>query len=87
MHAILAPLHECTNHMQIHPKPHNDAMKQWVHLTHLLFSRTQGRLRMYLHMISTFMQRVYERNCIDSKISDLIDTINSLLKQTQDSGC
>jgi hypothetical protein len=44
---------------QIHPKPHNDAIKQWVHLTHLLFSCAQGRLRMYLHMISTFIQRVY----------------------------
>jgi hypothetical protein len=56
----IVPLHKCTNHMQIHPKPHNDAMKQWVHLTHLLFSRTQGRLGgMYLHLICTFMQRSY----------------------------
>jgi hypothetical protein len=31
------PLHNCTNHMQIHPKSHNDAMKQWIHLTHLYF--------------------------------------------------
>jgi hypothetical protein len=41
--------------MQIHPKPHTNAIKQWVHLTHLLFSRTQGRLRMYLYMISTLV--------------------------------
>jgi hypothetical protein len=45
---IVDSLHKCTNHVQIHPKPHNDAMKQWVYYTtHLLFSRTQGRLRMY----------------------------------------
>jgi hypothetical protein len=51
-------------------------MKQWIHLlvTHLLFSRTQGRLRMYLHMIS--MQRVYMQTLTDRHIDRQMKTFS-----------
>ena len=53
------PLHKSTNNMQIHSSPRFGSVKQKNRLIMSLFICTKVRRRVYLHMISRIMQRVY----------------------------
>lgn len=54
------PLQNAANYMQIHLLPHFGAAKQWYGHMILLFNWAKARRRVYMRIITSFMQRVYK---------------------------
>lgn len=56
---LIDPLHKAGNDTHIHPSPRFGSVKQKNHVTIPLFSCTKVRQEVYLHIISSILQRVY----------------------------